>query len=98
MPGSQLNQLKPNFSHYLNSPSLPPPPPSPSFHPGQDRGVTVPAQMCRLSLLPSIFLSLKKDTGKAKLTNDELAGTVSAFIHVVKGKGSYIKMLTLLLT
>lgn len=36
-----------------------------SLHPGQDRGVTALAQMCRLSLLRPILLSLKTETDKA---------------------------------
>lgn len=44
---------------------LPPLLPSSSspLHPGQGRGVTALAQMCRLHLLPPIFLPLKTETG-----------------------------------
>lgn len=53
----------PAISRYLASPLF--------LHPGQDRGVTALAQMCRLSLLPPILLSLKTEIGKAGLSTAE---------------------------
>lgn len=71
----------PAMSRYLASPL--------SLHPGQDRGVTALAQMCRLSLLPPILLSLKTETGKALLSTAE-PGKKNNFLFslVVKVKGS----------
>lgn len=56
------------------------PSPTNPLHSGEDRGVTVPAQMCRLSLLPPIFLPLKTETGKAVLMNAE-PGRNSSYIY-----------------
>lgn len=80
MPESQPSRLMPAISRYLASPLF--------LHPGQDRGVTALAQMCRLSLLPPILLSLKTEIGKAWLSTAEHGKNSSVYSIVVKVKGS----------
>lgn len=70
----------PAVSHYLALPL--------SLHPGRDRGVTALAQMCRLSLLPPIFLSLKTETGMAVMHRIGLEGNfkLSFYLRAVHFK------------